>query len=269
MKIIHITDPHIVAPGKRVFTLDPAKRLQAVFDHVTDTQADADLVVITGDLTDNGDPEAYALLSSMIAGLPMPVRLLLGNHDCRETFRSIFPDQPVDGNGFVQSVMQVPDLADRLIFLDTNSPGEAGGRFCTQRAEWLRDQLLKAPAAAVSIFLHHPPIAHHMVHFDRIGLHDMDQLMDMLHAHPGGVRHMFFGHIHIPMSGTTARGIGFSSGRGCCHQFRQELNNPTPDWVAGAPNYSVIELTIHGITCYGIDTLDALIIAKTSPCTGL
>ena len=268
MKIIHITDTHLVPAGQTLHTLDPAARLKRVLDDVNQTHPDADLVVLTGDLTQDGNPAAYALLKSLLSELSMPVRLLLGNHDARDNFRAAFPDHPVDRHGFIQSMMPVPGSDDRLLFLDSNSASEIGGRYCEARAAWLRETLAACPDSPLTVFIHHPPVAHGMAHFDNIGLHDSEVLMQILRAHPGGVRHIFFGHIHIPMTGTTRDGIGFTAGRGCTHQFRQEFRNPAPDWIAGVPNYAVITLTPELLSCHGVDTIDAQAIAPANVCAG-
>ncbi|WP_343504935.1 phosphodiesterase [Alloyangia pacifica] len=268
MKIIHITDTHLMPAGETLYGLDPSARLKRVLDDVVQSQADADLVVLTGDLTQDGNPLAYAQLGKLLADLPMPVRLLLGNHDARENFRAAFPAHPVDSHGYIQSMMPVPGSDDCLLFLDSNSAAEIGGRFCPDRAQWLRETLATRPEAALTVFIHHPPVAHGMAHFNNIGMHDSRTLMEILSAHPGGVRHIFFGHIHIPLTGTTRDGIGFTAGRGCTHQFRQDFQNPAPDWIAGVPNYAVITITPEQLSCHGVDTLDAQMIAAATFCAG-
>ena len=268
MKIIHITDTHLVPAGETLYGLDPSARLKRVLDDVNHTHPDADLVVLTGDLTQDGNPVAYAQLDALLSDLPMPVRLLLGNHDARDNFRAAFPQHPVDSHGYIQSMMEVPGSDDRLLFLDSNSTTEIGGRFCPERADWLRETLATCPQSPLTVFIHHPPVAHGMAHFNNIGMHDADVLMEILRAHPGGVRHIFFGHIHIPLTGTTRDGIGFTAGRGCTHQFRQDFLNPAPDWVAGVPNYAVITLTEDLLSCHGVDTLDAQTIAPATFCAG-
>ncbi|XDA98898.1 phosphodiesterase [Sulfitobacter sp. LCG007] len=268
MKILHVTDTHLVPAGETLYSIDPAERLAAVMDHARAHHADADLMVITGDLTDRGDAPSYAQLKRLLGDLPFPVRLLLGNHDDRDTFCAAFPDEPRDGSGFVQSVMQVPGSDDRLVFLDTNETGISGGRFCAARREWLRETLADHAESPLTVFLHHPPVDHMMTHFDNIGLTDRAELMEILRGHPGGVRHMFFGHIHIPLSGTLAGGIGYTAGRGPAHQFRQEFGNPAPDWIVGKPNYAVILITPESVSCHGIDTIEAELAATTTPCAG-
>ncbi|MFV0473761.1 MAG: phosphodiesterase [Pikeienuella sp.] len=268
LKIIQITDTHLVPPGERLHGLDPSARLARILDHVRLNQADADLVAITGDLANDGDPRAYRALREMLGVLPMPARLLLGNHDRRANFRAAFPEHPVDQAGFIQSVLDSPESADRLIFLDSLSEGEIGGRFCDARADWLSRVLAETPDRPVTVFVHHPPVPDGMAHFANIGFHDGARLMAILRAHPGGVRHIIFGHIHIPLNGATADGIGYHAGRGAGHQFMQEFDNPAPDWIDGPANYDVIRIGAGGVSIHGCDTLDAIAAAPARFCAG-
>ena len=91
MKLIHITDPHLVTPGQPLFGLDPYRRLRQCVDDVLAHHADAALCVITGDLADRGEATAYAGLAEQLKRLPMPVFPLLGNHDRRAPYRAAFP----------------------------------------------------------------------------------------------------------------------------------------------------------------------------------
>ncbi|WP_245458628.1 MULTISPECIES: metallophosphoesterase [unclassified Mesorhizobium] len=86
MKIIQLSDPHLMAPGGRLHGSDPLTRLEACLADIGRNHADADLVVISGDLTNDGDRAAYAALRQALAGLVPPCRLMLGNHDDRALF---------------------------------------------------------------------------------------------------------------------------------------------------------------------------------------
>ena len=84
-------------------------------EDINRTHSDADLCVITGDLTHWGERDAFEHLREHLDKLQIPLRLLLGNHDDRETFRSVFQAQRADENGFIQSV---DDFAkERFIYL--------------------------------------------------------------------------------------------------------------------------------------------------------
>ena len=51
MKVIQITDIHLVPAGKLLFGEDPVTRVRHCIAHVHEHHPDADLCVITGDLT--------------------------------------------------------------------------------------------------------------------------------------------------------------------------------------------------------------------------
>ena len=120
MKFIHITDTHFVPKGQILYGRDPAVALGRCVEDINRTQSDADLCVITGDLTHWGEQEAFEHLREYLHKLQIPLRLLLGNHDDRETFRSVFHAQRADENGFIQSV---DDFAKERFYLSGYQSG--------------------------------------------------------------------------------------------------------------------------------------------------
>ncbi len=181
MKIIQITDTHLMPSGIIVNGVDPERQLRAAIADIVEKHSDADLGVMTGDLCNFGDPEAYALLKDILAPVPFEMRLLLGNHDDRANFRNAFPDHPVDENGFVQSHLDTP--FGRLLFLDSHAAGVIGGHYGEDRMAWLDSALAGAGGEPVTVFIHHPPMDCGIAHFARIGMHDEGRLMQRLAAH--------------------------------------------------------------------------------------
>lgn len=260
MKIIHITDPHLVPEGETIFGLDPAARFKAVVDDVARRHPDADLTIVTGDLVDRGDEISYRLLMSLLEPLRMPVRLMLGNHDSRVTFAGLFPDAPRDEDGFVQSVLDLPNGEGRLLFLDTNEPGWSGGRYCDRRLAWLEARLAEAPDQPAYIFMHHPPFGLGVPHFEKICLYEPERFLRVLRQHKAGVRHLFFGHVHIPVSGVSPEGIPFTAGRGCNHQIIVDLAGRNCTWAGGGPNYNIIVIERSAMFVHAFDLIGAAII---------
>ena len=85
MKLIHISDIHI--NPEPILGIDPVANFRACLDHVAEFHADADRIVISGDLTHHGRRESYEQLRDMLAESPLQgdaaPRLLIGNHDDR------------------------------------------------------------------------------------------------------------------------------------------------------------------------------------------
>ncbi|MCP5420966.1 MAG: phosphodiesterase [Gammaproteobacteria bacterium] len=256
MKLIHFTDTHLVGHGQKLYGLDPLARLTACIADINRHHADAELCVITGDLTHWGECAAYRNLRDCLAELTVPLRLVIGNHDDRTELRLMFPDTAVDEYGFIQSGMDTE--IGRLLFLDTIEEETHAGRYCLRRLEWLSDALNTAADQPVYLFMHHPPFPVGLPSLDALGI-PPDQahaLNDLLEAH-GDVRHIFFGHVHRPISGQW-RGISFSTLRGTNHQI--SLDFQAIDDVPGShepPAYTVVLVDADRIVVHYHDFLDA------------
>jgi len=203
---LHITvDPHPDNP-------DPADSLRAGLAHAMATNPDAAMILLTGDLTHHGDAASYRRLKPLLEGAPVPVVFMLGNHDDRGAFRDVFPDVPVDEDGFVQRVVTLGDY--RLITLDTLVVPREGvahthaGELCARRMAWLDLALAEAGDMPCIVALHHPPNPTGFASMDRIRLRAGEAFHDLIARH-GNVRHLICGHIHRTISGTH-RGTPYS-----------------------------------------------------------
>jgi Icc protein len=215
MKFIHVSDLHLVPKGDRLWGLDPFARFEACLEDIAKFHPDAAFVVISGDLAERGEVLAYRQLKARLADFPIETHLMLGNHDDRGHFLSVFPEGPRDEAGFVQSAI----LRDGALFLllDTlKGPPSSAGLYCAQRKAWLKGELARAQGRPVYLFMHHPPfsIAHDLM--DLILLEDAEDFLSLLGGY--GVRHVFFGHAHRPISGQF-RGMSFSAPPSLVHQL--------------------------------------------------
>ncbi|MEO0822351.1 MAG: phosphodiesterase [Pseudomonadota bacterium] len=212
MKLLHFTDIHLTTPGQTIGGRDPNANFEAALAHALQTHPDADRIVITGDLSDWGDRADYERLRTRIAALALPVELCIGNHDDRETFLSVFPEH-ADEHGFVQRVFDLPIGIG--ITLDTCWPETHAGRYCERRRLWLDAQVADAPGP-VWLFMHHNPVPTGVVPTDRIMLQDADSFGVVIARHARKIRHIFFGHCHMPLTGSF-HGVPVSAPRGTNH----------------------------------------------------
>lgn len=250
MKFIHLSDIHLGEPGVLVEGLDPYARLERALDHMKRHHPDARRLIITGDLTHWADPGAYAALKGLLQGLPFDVRLLVGNHDERTAFFAAFPRHPRDEYDFVNHAEDLPE--GRFIYCDTIEPQTHVGHFCERRLKWLKTQLDGCERAYV--FMHHNPLHLGDPSTDTLSLNDADQepLRGLLKTNRNKIAHIFFGHVHEPLSGTMA-GIPFSGVSSTMHQCIPNLS--ASDTSASGPldpSYRVVllrgeDLVIHQI----------------------
>lgn len=208
MKLIHISDIHLTIPGERMDGLNPHRRFAQALADIDANHSDAERIIVTGDLTHWGEPEAYAALKEAIAGAPVPMRLLIGNHDDRAGFLAAFPDHPTDPNGYVNYFDDIGDF--RLIYLDSCAPKTHAGHFGQDRCDWLAAALEGARHAR--LFLHHNPMAIGLPAADQIGLVPNDRAMfqSVIETYRDKIDYIHFGHVHAPIHGTYC-GIPFAS----------------------------------------------------------
>jgi 3',5'-cyclic-AMP phosphodiesterase len=255
-KIIVFTDLHILPIGKTIIGLDPYRRLAAGIDHATKIHPDADRIVCTGDLTHRGDADSYLRLAELLDRTHIPVSLLIGNHDSRETFLSCFPEVPMDPNGFVQSVMDVGDW--RLVFLDTLNappyefPETYSGYLCPARLDWLQGQLRDAGDRPVLLFVHHPPHDIGFPGMDAIKLKNGPALYDVI-GRFNCVKHLVAGHVHRTISGSH-RGVPFSIFKSPCHQMPMNMDSMDVSLSVDEPAaYGILLTTPTGVLAHSED----------------
>ena len=212
MKLLHFTDIHLTQPEDTIGGRDPNVNFTKALDHAMALHSDAEALFITGDLSDWGDAADYVRLKEHIATLPMPVHLLIGNHDDRPTMLRAFPTLE-DAGGFVQYT--VPLSLGTAICIDTWAAGTHAGHFCEARAAWLAGQLTRIEGP-VWLFMHHNPVPIHIAPMDEIMLIDADRFARVIKPHAQKIRHIFHGHCHLPLAGSL-HGIPFSAPRGTNH----------------------------------------------------
>lgn len=234
MKLIHLTDLHLMPPGETLWGLDPFARLDAALSDIALHHGDADLCVITGDLTEKGDAAAYEMLKRRLERFPLETHLLLGNHDDREAYRSVF-----GGEGHVQEA--IVRNGRHLLFLDTlKGPPSSAGLYDVPRRAWLAAELAAAGPVPAYIFMHHPPfdIGHALM--DLIKLDDAEDFAALLKGHD--IRHVFFGHAHRTISGSW-NGISFSALPSLNHQLPLVSGSVETVYSDEPPMYAVVNLT--------------------------
>ena len=200
MLVAHLSDLHIRPAGKPAYRVSETNALtERAVDAVRALRPRPDVVVVTGDLTDCGLPEEYAVLRAILGRLDLPVLVVPGNHDRREELiagLALDPRQTTEG-GFVQFVADLGPM--RLIGLDTLVPGRSEGALCAERLGFLEAALAGADGRPVAVFMHHPPFPCGIVHMDRINLATgAGELAEIVGRHPN-VERILCGHHHRPI----------------------------------------------------------------------
>jgi 3',5'-cyclic AMP phosphodiesterase CpdA len=223
MIIAQITDLHVVAKGRLLFSMLPTNaQLAEAVDHINTLDPRPDVVIASGDLTEHGLVEEYDALHHILAGLIPPVFVIPGNHDRREDLLTAFAGEaymPPPDAAFVNYAIETFPL--RLIGLDTTVPEHHHGLMCGQRLRWLDETLNTRRDSPTLIFMHHPPFRTGVQWMDASGLHGGRMMEEVVRRHRQVVR-VACGHIHRPIhvawGGTIA-----STSPSTCHQVALNL----------------------------------------------
>ena len=201
LKIIIMSDIHIMQPEEIKFGLDTAERFKKAIKDVNDFHSDADLCIYAGDIADAGQVSSYQLFDKIREENPIKSYVMMGNHDDRNVYIQYNQDAMVDNNGFVQGSIETKGY--RVIMLDSSEPGHVEGILCEQRLAWLRDELALAAQAntPVILVLHHTANSLHMP-VDTYKLSNADDLANTLKESDAQIAQIISGHCHISTAGS-------------------------------------------------------------------
>lgn len=226
VRILQISDPHIVVPPDRVSDrIDSADLLKRAVARIAADMpriGPIDAVIVTGDVSDDGKPASYALFRDLMAPLGLPVFVIPGNHDLRAPMRAAFPGMPAAGR--LNWTAKVGDL--HLVGLDTLIEGQGGGILDAPTLAFLSDVLAAAGDGPVLLAVHHPPFASGIAFMDAIGLDGSDRLATVLDASRAQVR-IVCGHIHSVMVAAVGGAVALS-GPATCSTFVTDLRPDAP-----------------------------------------
>lgn len=157
--IVHLSDCHLTSTGVAYNgVIDPEVTLAAVVAELRRGQANGhrfDALVLSGDLTDSGDPDAYRRLRAAVEPLGVPLVYATGNHDVRVAFH-----RELLGVDDTEPRVQQTLLDDRLriVALDSTLVGKGHGRLTDETLRELA-HILETPAPdGTLVVLHHAPI---------------------------------------------------------------------------------------------------------------
>lgn len=197
-----LTDTHVLAPDDdttEVFVDNNARLADAVAS-INAEEPGLDLVVATGDLTNDARADEYDELCDLLGGVTVDLLPLPGNHDERTELRGRFPDVPWAGAEHASWVATVGHV--RVIGLDSTRPGHHGGEFDDDRAAWLSSVLAEAHDGVTLLAMHHPPFRSGIDWMDANGFLGLDLLAEVVHGQP--IARIMCGHLHRPMGSSFA-----------------------------------------------------------------
>lgn len=214
MRILHLSDIHLDRFGSpQAGGVNARESLRGLLNDL-EPVADIDVIVISGDIADDGSLDAYLSVRDIVRDFALrrqaPVFYSTGSHDERRAFARALGSGHLrpDGRNHAQAMLTSPageraavSLVGgyRFITLDSLVPGMGYGLLGGAQLAWLREVLsVPAPMGSVLV-LHHPPIALDVEAQRALGLRNPDELADAIRG--TDVRLILCGHFHLQLSG--------------------------------------------------------------------
>ncbi|MCK8610245.1 phosphodiesterase [Agromyces sp. C10] len=244
--IAHLSDTHFLAGGAPLGgRADTVAHLDRAARQLGRLAGELDAILVTGDVTDLGEPDAYHRIRDVLEPLAEATgaRLVwvMGNHDERAPFSEILLREPHAGDGPVNRVVDLDGL--RIIALDTSVPGYHHGVLESETLDWLADRLREPAPYGTVLAMHHAPIATPLSLMDVLELRGQDALADVVRG--TDVRLILGGHLHYPTQGTFA-GIPVSVAGALA--YTMDLSAPPLELVGidGGHSFSIVHLFDDG-----------------------
>lgn len=243
--VIQITDPHLLAdPDERLLGVNTDTSLRGVIDTVHAREPSIDLVLATGDITQDGSVTGYQRFLQHISRLGAPVHGLPGNHDRLDPFRTAWGDR----------LNPIVDIGCwRIILLDSSAVDSNAGHLAADQLALLHRAATQAGERHTLVALHHNPVPMGCTWLDSTKLDNGDALLDCIEP-LANVRGVLWGHVHqeydmiyryAPREGrASARTLRLLASPSTCIQFKP--HSPTFELDTIAPAYRRLELHTDG-----------------------
>lgn len=237
VRLLQITDCHIFATAdQRLQGLDTRLSFELVSDSALDRIENLDLLLVTGDLSQDESADAYRYLADRFERFKVPVFWLPGNHDNVDTMRAHLTGRHI----YPARRVLVGDW--QIVLLDSTVEGEVHGRVSEQQLDFLDAALDQYPDRHALVCVHHQALDCGSEWIDAKGLNDSDQFRNRL-AQQANVRAVLWGHVHQETHRSVG-GIEWMSTPSSCIQF--QVNSKEFAVSAETPGYRQLDLYPDG-----------------------
>lgn len=181
-RIAHISDIHV---GSNHFVSNLLNRAIVEINEMK-----PDVVMISGDLTNDGFRQQYSAASAYIANIECELKAIIpGNHDSRNVGYVHFEDM----FGSRNSVIYMPGIT--LVALDSSQPDLNEGRLGRQNYRWMVEKFAK-PDDFKIVALHHHLLPLPGTGRERNIIEDAGDFLELLVSQ--GIDLVLSGHKHVP-----------------------------------------------------------------------
>ncbi len=209
--LVQLSDSHLFAEADGgLLGMKTRESLQRVIELVLAQQPQIELVLATGDLSQDGTLESYQAFRQMTRQIEAPARWIPGNHDEPQVML-----QAAINSALLEPVVDVGNW--RITLLDSAVPGSVPGYLQDQQLQLLAQSLSEAPTRHHLVCFHHHPVSIGCDWMEPIGLRNPEALFAVLDRFPQ-VRAVLWGHVHQEID-RERNGVRLLASPSTCIQF--------------------------------------------------
>ena len=234
--LVQLSDSHLFAAADgKLLGMNTHDSLQRVIERVLDEQPQIDLILASGDLSQDGSLASYQRFRQLHEQIPAPARWFAGNHDELPAMHTACADS--------DPLQPIIDLGNwRIILLDTSIPGAVPGYCSAEQLALLEQALQTAGERHVLVSFHHHPVSIGCRWMEPIGIRNPEALFAVIDRY-AQVRALLWGHIHQEFD-QLRNGVRLLASPSTCVQFAPGSEEFQVDQEA--PGYRWLRLHADG-----------------------
>jgi 3',5'-cyclic-AMP phosphodiesterase len=230
VRIVQISDTHIFEdPKAALLGVNTAKSFEAVLNLIAENPVPPDIIVLTGDLSQDETEAAYLYVAKSCERFSCPIYWLPGNHDVPDVMQKTFAKTQFKED---KAILLGSWL---LILLNTHYPKHVPGMLGRSELSRLAYFLSEHPDQHALVFMHHQPVPVGSQWLDNLGLLNAADFFAITDKYPQ-IRGIIFGHVHqafethrqgVPILSAPSTSVQFLPGQ---EKFALDLINPGYRW---------------------------------------
>lgn len=247
MRIVQITDPHIFSDTQqgKLLGVNTSNSFEAVLQLVEQAPKPPDMIILTGDLSQDETQAAYEYIAKMCKRFQCPVTWLPGNHDDPALMEAVFRASTFQSD---KAIIMGNWL---FILLNTHYPKHVEGLLSKNELSRLEYYLDLHRKLNCMIFMHHPPVSVGSKWVDNLKLKNADNFFAITDKFPN-IKAIVCGHVHQAFH-TTRKNVDIFTTPSTCIQFKSNSASFALD--KQNPGYRWFDLTPKGSFKTGVERL--------------
>lgn len=235
VELLQVTDTHLFADQAADFLgIAPWHSAKAVVDAIVEHEQlpdtlPHDLLLATGDLSQDHSRESYQHFSRLMSAVAPPVFCLPGNHD-----DAVLMQAELDHGG-ISHAKHLLCGQWQILLLDTQVSGQTYGELSTAQLSLLEQAITDYPQHHLLLAVHHQSIPVGCAWLDQHNLRNASAMRALLTQHQAA-KVVLCGHVHQGFD-QREQGIRYLASPATCIQFKPlsnefALDSMAPGWRA-------------------------------------